>query len=107
MRFAVARQSGLTEDQVSLIDDDFEDSALGEREKVVIRFTDAFLTDPAGVPASLRQQVRAVLTPGQTVELALILGTFVGFAKLRIALGLVPDAMQVRVVDTPAGPPVR
>lgn len=104
MRFAVARQAGLTEDVVDLIDDDFEDSALGLREKVVIRFTDAFLTDPARIPTTLQAQVREVLSPAEVVELALILGAFVGFAKLRIALQLVPGEMTTRVVDTPGAP---
>ncbi len=48
--------------------------------------------------------MRELLTPPQVVELALILGAFVGFAKLRIALALVPEAMTTRVVDTPRAP---
>ena len=105
MRFAGAKQAGLTEDAVAQIEDDYEASGLDESAKVVLRFTDAFLTDPAGIPESLQDQLRAHFSPAQVVELALILGAFAGFSKLRIALGLVPESMATTIVDTPTAPP--
>lgn len=105
MRFAGARQAGLTEDAVAQIGDDYESSALDESAKVILRFTDAFLTDPAHIPESLQDQLRAHFSPAQVVELALILGAFTGFSKLRVALGLVPESMATRIVDTPTAPP--
>lgn len=74
------------------VDDDYETSALSERAKAVLQYTDVFLTDPAGIPPAVRARIRAHLEPPEIVELTLILGAFAGFAKLRIALGLVPAA---------------
>ncbi len=48
VRFEQARRDGLSEDLVEQIEDGFEDSALLERFKLVIRYTDAFLVDPGG-----------------------------------------------------------
>lgn len=60
-----------------------------------------FVLDPHGVSQALRDQLRAHLTPAQIVELTLALAAFLGFAKLRIALGLEPPTMPTRVVPTP------
>ncbi len=104
MRFAVAKREGLDEARVAALDDGYEHADLPERDKVVLRFTDAFVLDPHGVPDALRQQLLAHFTPAQVVELTLALAAFLGFAKLRIALGLVPDAMDTREVPTPDVP---
>ena len=45
MRFAVARQAGLTEEAVAMIDDGFAESALSDRHKALIRFADVFLAE--------------------------------------------------------------
>ena len=74
---------------------------------MVLAFTDAFVRHPADVGGDpeLQRRLRTYLAPTQLVELTLILGAFVGFAKLRIALGLVPEGgMDVRVVPTPQRP---
>src|SRR4030095_5324922 len=47
VRFAPARQQGLGEDAIDLVADGWEGSALRERHKLAIRWTDAFLGDPA------------------------------------------------------------
>lgn len=67
----------------------------------MLRFTDAFVLDPHGVPDALRHELRAHFTDAQIVELTLALAAFLGFAKLRIALGLEPPTMPTRVVPTP------
>ena len=53
VRFAAAREDGLSEDLVAQIDDGFEQSALSERHKAVIRYADVFLSDP--VPPQRRR----------------------------------------------------
>lgn len=108
MRFAVAKQQGVDEDLAAQIVDGYEQNeSLGERSKAVLAFTDAFVSAPSRVAADgqLQRRLRAHLTPTELVELTLILGAFLGFAKLRIALGLVPQAgMDVRIVPTPRPP---
>ena len=46
----MARQQGLTEDVADLIDDGYEATALDDRQKAALRWTDAVL----GLPAPIR-----------------------------------------------------
>ena len=104
VRFAGARDEGLTEDRVALIEDGFETSTLTEREKAVIRYVDTFLHDPAGLTAAQRQELLAEFTPGQLVELTAGIALFLGFSKIAVALGP-PPGMPTLVVPTPDWPP--
>jgi len=100
VRFAVARQQGLTEDRVELIDDGFEDTWLADDEKLVISFTDVMLGAerlPTGLEAELLQH----FNEGQVVELGVGVALFLGFSKIAIALGQAPDDMPTMVVPTP------
>lgn len=56
---------------------------------------------PDAVPEPVRRELARHLEDPQIVELSFALAAFLGFSKLRIALGLVPDVMDVRVVPTP------
>jgi alkylhydroperoxidase family enzyme len=104
VRFAVARQEGLTEEKVARITDDHEHTGLDERERAILDYTDAFVLAPGPPPQGLQERLLAHLQPEQVLELTLALAAFVGFSKLRIALGLEPDDMPVRVVPTPDVP---
>lgn len=103
MRFAVARQQGLTEDRVALIDDGFEASALSDTEKAVVRFVDTFLGDPAAIDDAQRRELQEHFDAGQLVELACSVALFRGFSKIAIALGPPPD-MPTQVIPTPDWP---
>jgi len=102
VRFAQARRDGLSEDLVEQIDDDFATSALSPRFKLVIRYTDAFLLDPGGVDPELRAQMRGEFSAAQIVELTAGLALFMGFSKIAVAFGTVPESMPVTVIPTPA-----
>ncbi|MGW0664474.1 carboxymuconolactone decarboxylase family protein [Streptodolium elevatio] len=107
VRFAQAREDGLGEDLVELIEDGFEESVLEERHKVVIRFTDFFLGDPHGMAtdraADLRDDLLAAFGPDGTVELAAALALFMGFAKIAVTLGSMPADFPTMVIPTPGG----
>lgn len=102
VRFDGARSAGLTEDQVSMIDDGFELSTLSERQKVALRFTDAFLHDPGRVDPVLRADLQRLFTDAEVVEIGLALTLFLGMAKVLISLGTEPEQMDVTVLPTPA-----
>jgi alkylhydroperoxidase family enzyme len=101
VRFAVARQQGLTEDRVALIDEGFEASALSSEEKAVVRYADVFLQAPAEPDDRLRADMLASFTPGQIVEFTVGIALFMGFSKIAISLGQAPDDMPTMVVPTP------
>ena len=105
VRFEGARDAGLTEERVDLIDDDYGSSALGDRDKAVIAYVDTMLHDPHGLTSAQRDALLAELDAGQVVELTLGIGLFHGFSKIAVALGPPPD-MPTMVVPTPDWPPV-
>jgi alkylhydroperoxidase family enzyme len=102
-RFSQAREEGLTEDKVDFIADGFEESPLDERSKLIIRYADVFLKDPrslAGKP-ELREEMLRHFTPAQIVELTSALALFMGFSKIAVSVGGMPESMPTMIVPTP------
>jgi alkylhydroperoxidase family enzyme len=102
VRFDGARTEGLTEDDVSQIVDGYLASDLSAQQKLVLRFTDAYLDHPHRVDAELAAELRAVFRPDELVELGLALAMFLGMSKVLISLGTEPEQMDVTIVPTPA-----
>jgi alkylhydroperoxidase family enzyme len=100
VRFAGARQQGLTEELATLIDDDFEQSALDARSKAIVAYTDTFLrAEPPS--AELAARLHEHMTDAELVELSLGIALFHGFSKLMISLGLEPEHMETTISPTP------
>jgi len=104
VRFAVARDEGLDEEQAGLVDDGYDRSALSDRHKLAVRFTDAVLA--AGGPAdpALVADMRSEFDDAEIAELATGVALFHGFSKLLITLGLEPEEMDTVVARTPDVP---
>lgn len=100
----MARQAGLTEDRVALIDDGYEASALDPRHKAAIAWADAFLANPAYPSDALRDELRRHFSPAEVVELTAALALFSGFSKIAIVLGQEPESMPTTVLPTPDFP---
>jgi alkylhydroperoxidase family enzyme len=101
VRFDQARADGLTEDLVELINEGFEASKLEERHKTVIRLADVFLGNPHGMTPELRAEVDAAYGEAGTVELTAGLALFMGFSKIAVASGTMPDDFPAMVIPTP------
>lgn len=99
VRFSLARDEGLAEEDAALVDDGYESSSLSDRHKAAIRLADRFLAIPGHPPGG--GAVDGVLGEDETVELGVALAMFMGFAKMLITLGLEPGDMPVTVVPTP------
>ena len=104
VRFAAAREQGLSEDLVAQIDDGFAASTLSERHKAVIRYADVFLTDPSRLTDELRAEMLRHFTAPEIVELSAGLALFMGFSKIAIVLGQEPEDMPTTVIPTPTRP---
>jgi len=104
VRFAGARQDGLTEELVARIDDRYASSGLSDRHKAVIRYADVFLADPTQLGDALRAEMLRHFTPAQIVEPSAGLALFMGFSKIAIVLGQEPDAMATTILPTPTRP---
>lgn len=70
MRNVHAVRSGADESTFDQIDD-YENSDLSERHKVVLRLTDAMLRQPTAYPVGLVEQVHMYLTPAESLEVVL------------------------------------
>jgi AhpD family alkylhydroperoxidase len=100
LRFAGARDGGLTEDLVDAIVDGYAESELPDRYKLVIRYADVLITDPKAMTDDLRAALLDEFTPAEIVELTATITTAMGFSKAAVAFGPPPE-MPVMVVPTP------
>lgn len=99
LRFEGAREAGLGEDRVALIDDGYERTDLPARWKLVIRLADALIAD-ARVDGALREDLLGEFTPEEVVELVATITTAIAFSKAAVAFGAPPE-MPLTVVPTP------
>jgi len=97
----VAREQGLSEDQVTEIADGYEESALSERDKTAIALTDAIIGDPRQVSPELQTRLREHFSDPEIVEMSLGVGLFMSLSKVLITLGMEPEEMGTEVVPTP------
>jgi alkylhydroperoxidase family enzyme len=104
IRFDGARKEGLTEALVDQIRDGFETSELSARQKAVLRWTDTFLSGEPAPDAAQRSEMLTFFTPAELVELTAGLALFMGFSKIAVSLGGMPDSLPVNVQPTPDVP---
>ena len=106
VRFSLARDEGLSEDDAQLVEDGYELSTLSERHKAAIRLADRFLAAPGtpGPPAKKGNGTTGggpALNGDEELDLGVALAMFIGFSKMLITLGLEPVEMPVTVLPTP------
>jgi alkylhydroperoxidase family enzyme len=99
LRFASAREQGLEEQSVALIEDGFAATDLPHRWKLAVRLADALIAD-ARVDADLRAALLDEFTDAQIVELTATIATAIAFSKASVAFGA-PAEMPLMVVPTP------
>ena len=103
VRFAGAREDGLTEDDVTLIDDDYAGSALSAQRKAAIALTDVVLGH-RDLDDALAATLRREWTAPELVELTVTAALCHGFSKIAVALGQATADMPVMIVPTPTPP---
>jgi alkylhydroperoxidase family enzyme len=104
IRFAGARQGGLTEEIVDRVRDDWSERELAPRHKAALRAVDAFHDDAGALDDAARKQLAAAFTPEELVELGAGIALFLGFSKIAVALGGLPDVIPVHEQPTPDVP---
>jgi AhpD family alkylhydroperoxidase len=101
LRFDGALEQGLTEDYVEQIEDGYESSALPDRWKSAVRWTDTVIGFPADATVEQRDALAAQFTRAELVELTFAAAIAQGFSKAAVAWGP-PEDIPVTVVPTPA-----
>jgi alkylhydroperoxidase family enzyme len=102
IRFSGARQQGLTEEIVDRIRDDWPERALSPRHQAALRAVDAFHDDAGALDDDARAALAAAFTPEEVVELGAGIALFLGFSKIAVALGGLPDEIPVHEQPTPS-----
>jgi alkylhydroperoxidase family enzyme len=97
----VAREQGLTEEQVAEIADGYEESELGPRDLATLHLTDALIGDPRSMTPALQAELDWQFSRPELVELALGVSLFQSLSKVLIVLGLEPEEMATTVLPTP------
>lgn len=97
----MAREQGLTEHQVTEIEDGYEESDLSSRDKAAIALTDAIIGDPRQVTPKVQARLREHFSDPEIVEMALGVGLFMSLSKVLITLGMEPEEMGTEIVPTP------
>jgi alkylhydroperoxidase family enzyme len=104
IRFAGAKREGLTEDLVDRIRDDWAQRDLAPRHQAALRLVDAFHDDAGTLDAEARKALLDAFTPAEIVELGAGIALFLGFSKIAVALGGLPDEIPVHEQPTPDVP---
>jgi len=87
-RFAVAKQEGLTEEDIAEIPHYRASMLLSSREKAAIRFAEVLAGDTNQADHALFDELRQHFTEPEIVDLGWRIVTFVGYGRLVKALGL-------------------
>lgn len=74
---------------------------LPERTRLALEWADVMLGGGHGATDDLRTRLRAAFTPAEIVEITYAIGTFIGYSKQIITLGMEPEQLDVIVVPTP------
>ncbi|TXS92904.1 carboxymuconolactone decarboxylase family protein [Parahaliea maris] len=101
VRYDIAVADGLTEEKVQMIDDDFQQTSLTDREKLILAFTDQYLNDPAGLGSELKEKLLQEFTPEELVHLSMAVAYFNGFSRCAVSLGGMPDELPVMQISVP------
>ena len=102
IRFAGPRREGLTEEIVDRIRDDWSGRALAPRHKAALRAVDAFHDEAGALDDAARKELLAQFMPAELIELGAGIALFMGFSKIAVALGGLPDEIPVHEQPTPA-----
>ena len=97
----MAEQKGFDEQRVAKIGASFDESDLCERDKVVLRYADCFLTHASSIADGLKAEMLSQFSDAEIVEITAALSLFLGFSKIAIALGPIPEGLPVMHLPLP------
>lgn len=101
VRYDIAKADGLSEERIAMIRDDFRDSALSEREKLILAFTDQFLNNPGALSEQLKTELLAVFSSQELVHLSMVVAHFSGFSRCAVSLGGMPEELPIMTMSVP------
>ena len=101
VRYDIAIEDGLAEEQVDQINDDFQTSDLSARQKLILRFVDLYLHQPGPPDAAFQRALDEEFSRQEQIHLALLMAYFNGFSRCAVSLGGMPDSMPRMEISVP------
>jgi alkylhydroperoxidase family enzyme len=68
---------------------------------LILAYTDLFLHNPGGISDDMKSRMRSNFSDQQIVELTAGLALFMGFSKIAVSLGGMPDQLPRMEMPTP------
>jgi alkylhydroperoxidase family enzyme len=87
-RYESATRQGLDEACIAQLDLPVEEQTFSERERLAVEFAERMATDHFGIDDTFVDQLKTNFTPSEILELGFMIGQFIGFGRLLVALGL-------------------
>ena len=89
VRYAGARQAGLTEVKIAALDD-LASELFTPRERAALTFAELMATDHLKIDDSVFAELRRHFSEAEIVELGVATAVFIGFGRFNAVLGIVP-----------------
>ncbi len=87
-RYASAQRQGLTEEQIAQVDCAPDDRELSGRERLAVEFAEQMAIDHLAIDDAFVARLREHFSDAQIVELGMMIGQYIGFGRLLVALGI-------------------
>jgi AhpD family alkylhydroperoxidase len=87
-RYATATEQGLDETRIAQLDLPESVRVLDERERLAVEFADRLAYDHQRIDKAFVDQMAAVFSSAEILELGMMIGQYIGFGRLLVALDL-------------------
>jgi AhpD family alkylhydroperoxidase len=94
-RYASAREQGLDEARIAQLDLPEEERQLDERERLAVEFADRLAYDHQRIDQVFVDRLLAVFSPAEVLELGMMIGQYIGFGRLLVAMGISDHSSQI------------
>jgi AhpD family alkylhydroperoxidase len=94
-RYASAREQGLDEERIAQLELPEDERELDERESLAVAFADRLAYDHQRIDQAFVDELMTVFTPAEILELGMMIGQYIGFGRLLVAMGISEHSKEV------------
>ena len=94
-RYATAQAEGLDEARIAQLDLPPKERKLSEAERLAVEFADRLAYDHQRIDQAFIDQLQSEFSPAQILELGMMIGQYMGFGRLLVALGIHEHSSEV------------
>lgn len=94
-RYATAQAEGLDEARIAQLDLPPAERELSEAERLAVEFADRLAYDHQRIDQAFIDQLQTEFSPAEILELGMMIGQYMGFGRLLVALGIHEHSSEV------------